>query len=317
MSETAGRDFAYVVVNARYPVAPITMTIPRQTCYLSIDLEDYKHATMLDMGLEPRTNPEQTWRGVTRILSVLRKTKSHPAVTFFTTGQVARDQPDLVREMAAQGHEIACHSDQHENVYTLNRDRFLHNLRRAKDALEAAGGQPVIGFRAPNFSIDDRTAWAFPVLAEAGFIYDSCLATNRPRIKAEAYDVMPLPNGELFEFPIYRHILTGTRGIRVIGGTYFRLLPLGLIVTLMKKSAALGYVPLIYLHAADADDQPSPVRWDEMRRLPYLSRCAWSLRQQQWLLGTHSVADKLRAILTMFPHQGPMQTALPVHTAVR
>lgn len=293
------------------------MMTPGQTCYLSIDLEDYKHATMLDMGIEPRTNPDQAWRGVSRILSVLRETKSHPALTFFTTGQVARDQPDLVREMAAQGHEIACHSDQHENVYTLNRAGFLHNLRRAKDALEKAGGQPVIGFRAPNFSIDDRTSWAFPVLSEAGFSYDSSVATNRPRTKAEAYDIMPLSGGALFEFPIYRHILTGHHGIRVIGGTYFRLLPLSLIVTLMKKSAALGYVPLIYLHAADADDQSDPVRWNEMRRLPYLSRCAWSVRQQQWLLGAHSVAEKLRAVLTLFSHQGPMHRALPVHTTAR
>ncbi len=292
------------------------MITPRQICYLSIDLEDYKHATMLDMGLEPRTNPDQTWRGVTRILSLLRETKSHPGLTCFTTGQVARDQPDLVRELVAQGHEIACHSDQHENVYSLDRHEFLHNLRRAKDALETAGGQPVIGFRAPNFSIDDRTAWAYPVLAEAGFIYDSSLTTDRPRTKAEAYDVMSLPDRELFEFPMYRHMLTGSHGIRVIGGTFFRLLPLGLIVRLMKKSAALGFVPLIYLHAADADDQPSPVRWNEMRRLPHISRCAWSLRQQQWLLGAHSVADKLRAILTLFAHQGPMQTALPVHTSI-
>lgn len=290
---------------------------PRHTCYLSIDLEDYKHATMLGMGLEPRTNPEQTWRGVNRILSVLRETNSHSAITFFSTGQIARDQPDLVRELAGQGHEIACHSDQHENVFTLNRSGFLHNLRRAKEALEKAGGQPVIGFRAPNFSIDDRTSWAYDVLAEAGFTYDSSLATNRRRTTAEAYDIMTTPEGNLFEFPIYRHMFTGTRGIRVIGGTYFRILPLALIVRLMKKSASQGYVPLIYLHAADADVQSNPVQWSEMRRLPYLSRCAWSVRQQQWLLGAQGVADKLRAVLTLFTHQGPMQKALPTQHAAR
>ncbi|HPV83043.1 MAG TPA: polysaccharide deacetylase family protein [Nitrospira sp.] len=293
------------------------MMTPERACYLSIDLEDYKHATMLDMGLEPRTNPEQTWRGVNRILAVLRETDSHPALTLFTTGQVARSQPDLVREMAAQGHEIGCHSDQHENVYTLTRSGFLHNLLRAKDSLETAGGQRVVGFRAPNFSIDDRTSWAYPVLAEAGFTYDSSVASSRRRTTAEPYDVLRLPEGELVEFPIYRHVLAGNQGIRVIGGTYFRLLPLELIVMLMKKSASLGYVPLIYLHAADADEQPSPVSWNEMSRLPYLSRCAWSLRQQQWLVGAQSVADKLRAILALFPHQGPMHRALPTHAAVR
>ena len=293
------------------------MMTPERACYLSIDLEDYKHATMLDMGLEPRTNPEQTWRGVNRILAVLRESDSQPALTLFSTGQVARNQPDLIREMAAQGHEIGCHSDQHENVHTLTRSGFLHNLRRAKDSLETAGGQRVIGFRAPNFSIDDRTSWAYPALAEAGFTYDSSVASSRRRTTAEPYDVLRLPEGELVEFPIYRHVLAGNHGIRVIGGTYFRLLPLELIVMLMKKSASLGYVPLIYLHAADADDQPSPVRWNEMSRLPYLSRCAWSLRQQQWLLGAHTVADKLRAILALFPHQGPMHRALPTHAAVR
>lgn len=285
-----------------------------QVCYLSIDLEDYKHATMLDMGLEPRTNPEQTWRGVNRILSVLRETDSHLHLTFFTTGQVARDQPDLIREMAGLGHEIACHGDQHENVFTLTRAGFLNNLRRAKEALEAACGRPVIGFRAPNFSIDTRSPWAHAALIDAGFAYDSSLATDMPRTNTHIYDVMSLFGRNLFEFPIYRQMITKSHGIRVIGGTYFRLLPLALIIVLMKKSVERGYVPLIYLHAADADDHPAPVRWKEMNRLSYLSRCSWSIRQKQWSLGAHTVADKLRAILKVFPHRGPMQTALPIHT---
>ena len=120
-----------------------TMADNRSACYLSVDLEDYKHATMLDMGLTPTTNPEQTWRGVHRILSVMGKTDSHPHITFFTTGQVARHQPDLVRELAGLGHEIACHSDQHENVYSLDRAGFLGDLRRSKAALEEACGHRI------------------------------------------------------------------------------------------------------------------------------------------------------------------------------
>ena len=237
------------------------MTNNRYACYLSVDLEDYKHATMLDMGLRPLTNPEQTWRGVHRILSVLRRSASHPNLTFFTTGQVARDQPDLVREMAGLGHEIACHSDQHENVFTLDRTEFLNNLQRAKASLEDASGQRVMGFRAPNFSIDERSPWAHATLAEAGFIYDSSLVTDIPRTSTGAYDVLDLSGQWLFEFPIYCHKVIGTRGIRVIGGTYFRVLPLSLILTLVTQAIEQGYVPLIYLHAADADDRPSPVRW--------------------------------------------------------
>ncbi len=93
-------------------------------CHLTVDLEDYKHATMLDMGLPPRTNPEQAWRGLTRIFSALQSTSGDPHVTLFTTGQVARDQPDLVGEMVRCGHEIACHGDQHEDLFTLDRKDF-------------------------------------------------------------------------------------------------------------------------------------------------------------------------------------------------
>jgi len=288
------------------------MTNSRYACYLSVDLEDYKHATMLDMGLKPLTNPEQTWRGVHRILSVLHGTDSHPNITLFTTGQIARDQPDLVLEMTRFGHEIACHSDQHENVFALDQPRFLNNVLRAKTSLEDACGQQVIGFRAPNFSIDERSPWAYSTLAEAGFRYDSSLVTSAPRTRTGAYDVFDLSGRRLFEFPIYRHKVTNTHGIRVIGGTYLRLLPLATILRLMHKAVELGYVPLIYLHAADADNQPNPVLWNEMSGLSYLSRSRWVIRQGQWALGTEAVADKLLALLKVFPHLGPMRTALPL-----
>jgi peptidoglycan/xylan/chitin deacetylase (PgdA/CDA1 family) len=83
------------------------MTYIPNACYLSLDVEDYPHATMLDMGLRPRTNPEQTWRGLRRILSVLRQAGGHPNMTLFTTGQIARDQPALIREMSRREVSLA------------------------------------------------------------------------------------------------------------------------------------------------------------------------------------------------------------------
>lgn len=81
----------------------------------------------------------------------------------------------------------------------------------------------------------------------------------------------------------------------------------------MRQALRLGYMPLVYLHAADADDQPSPVTWKDMRGLSYLSRSRWIIRQKQWMLGTEAVADKLLALLKLFPHLGPMSTTLPMH----
>ncbi len=283
-----------------------------KACYLSVDLEDYKHATMLDMGLVPTTNPEQTWRGVHRILSVLAKTDSHPHITFFTTGQVARHQPDLVREIGRQGHEIACHSDQHENVYTLNRARFLDNLYRSKAALEEACDQRIVGYRAPNFSIDQRSTWAYPALLEAGFAYDSSAVSASPRTADHAYDVLEFSGRRLFEFPVYSYKIANLFGVRVIGGTYFRLLPISLILALMTKAVAQGYMPLLYLHAADADETPGPVQWNEMQGLNCMARTRWVTRQKQWSVGCRSTAGKLLEVLRVFPSLGPMRTALPL-----
>ncbi|MEK6801328.1 MAG: polysaccharide deacetylase family protein [Nitrospirota bacterium] len=280
-------------------------------CHLTIDLEDYKHATMLDMGLPPRTDPDQAWRGLTRIFSALRTTAGEPHVTLFTTGQVARDQPDLVGEMARRGHEIGCHGDQHEDLFTLDREGFLRSLRRAKASLEEAAGQAVLGFRAPNFSLDDRSPWAYDTLNETGFLYDSSLVTEGPRTAAEQYDCLPLGDRRLFEFPLYRRRIGPRHGIRVIGGTYFRLLPLPVILRLMDEAIDNGFIPVVYLHAADADDRPSPVRWHEMQGLPTLTRSRWTIHQTQWTLGTKGVAEKLRAVLERFPNLGPMRKALP------
>ena len=86
--------------------------------------------------------------------------------------------------MAAQGHEIACHSDQHENVYTLARADFPEQCASSEGRHESAREQPVVGFQeSAEFFHRRRTAWAYPVLAEAGFSYDSSLVTDRPRAR--------------------------------------------------------------------------------------------------------------------------------------
>ncbi|HJR76186.1 MAG TPA: polysaccharide deacetylase family protein [Nitrospiraceae bacterium] len=283
----------------------------RCACFLSVDLEDYKHATLLSMGLPATTNPEQTWRGTHRILSVVAKTDSHPHITFFTTGQVARDQPDLVRELARQGHEIACHSDQHENVYALDRVRFLQDLHRSKAVLERACGQRVVGYRAPNFSINRDSSWAYSALIEAGFIYDSSMVTASPRAAACAYDVLECEGHKLFEFPLYWHRMAGKLGVRVIGGTYFRLLPVSIIVALMKAAAGQGYTPILYLHASDADESPGAIRWNEMQGLSYLARSQWAIRQKQWSIRSRTTAGKLFEVLKIFPNLGRMGAVLP------
>lgn len=274
--------------------------------YLSVDLEDYRDATMRDMGLPPRPNPEQTWRGVRAILGAVNAADGAKKLTFFVTGQVARQQPDLLAYLARDGHEIGCHGDVHENVWDLNRQAFAAALDRAVTSIERAAGTPPRGFRAPNFSIDARCPWVHEVLAESGFHYDSSYVSSEPRPGAAECMAIEAAGRTIYEFPIYRHRFAGPLAVRVIGGTYFRLLPSGAINRLLRIGATAGYAPIIYLHAADVDDRCEAVTLAEMESLSVSRRLGWAARQRQWSAGSSGALAKLATVLAAFPNRGPM-----------
>jgi hypothetical protein len=275
-------------------------------CYLSVDLEDYRDATMRAMGLAPRPNPEQTWRGVQALLEVVEGASGAKRITFFATGQVARDQSDLIAYLRRRGHEIACHGDVHENVWDLDRWEFSASIDRAVASIERAAGAQVRGFRAPNFSIDARCPWAHEVLADRGLRYDSSLVACAPRAGGTEWDSISAGGRVLREFPIYVHRIAGRLAVRVIGGTYFRLFPAGTIVNFLRRSAAAGYAPIVYLHPADLDQSFQAVSLSEMRALRLASRLGWATRQRQWAIGTRGAMDKLRRVLKEFTNRGPM-----------
>ena len=95
--------------------------------------------------------------------------------TFFILGWVAERYPDLIREIAARGHEPAAHSYWHRLVYELTPEEFRKDTRRAKEVIEQAAGEVVSGYRAPSYSITRKSLWALETLAELGFTYDSSI----------------------------------------------------------------------------------------------------------------------------------------------
>ncbi|MEQ1760390.1 MAG: polysaccharide deacetylase family protein [Vicinamibacterales bacterium] len=280
--------------------------------YLSVDLEDSKHAMMRELGLPPLCATDQTRRGVDLLLDALEGVDGSSKLTFFSTGQIGRTQRALVSELARYGHEIGCHTDEHDNVCAMTRERLVEDLRRSRGTLQDASGQDVTGFRAPNFSMDVADQWAFEALAECGFRYDSSLRMSRRAVqRRQAWDHHMLPSGaSLYEFPLYIRRLCGVR-MSVIGGTYFRLLPIRMIFGLLTEATANGFTPLIYLHAADLFTGGPIVTWRELAGLSLLERAGWRVRQYQWTTRAHSVPDKLRAVLRRYPNLGPMRSALP------
>ncbi|MFL5245607.1 MAG: polysaccharide deacetylase family protein [Gemmataceae bacterium] len=150
--------------------------------------------------------------------------------TFFVVGQIAKDNPNLVRAISSAGHEVASHSWDHQRIHRHTPASFREDLRLSKEALEQATGQQVVGYRAPTFSIMRETAWALDILAESGFAYDSSIYP----VRHDRYGIPTAPRTpfwakgerhEILEMPPLTWRLLGMN-LPVAGGGYFRLLPL-------------------------------------------------------------------------------------------
>ena len=179
--------------------------------------------------------------------------------TFFTLGYVAKNHPDLIKRIVAGGHELASHGFYHQRVTDLSRGEFLNDISSTKALLEDIGGQEILGYRAPSFSICEKNQWAFEVLQETGHRYSSSTYPvihdhyGTPNWPDEPYE--PVPG--LLELPQATIELKG-RKLPVGGGGYFRLMPYALSKMAIKQFHKEHNVPYIfYFHPWEIDaDQP-------------------------------------------------------------
>ncbi len=171
---------------------------------LTIDLEDYfqVHAFSNLIRYEDWGGFESRVEGNTlRILDLIHGSAQHPQsangnpikATFFCLGWIAKRYPNLIREIYTQGHEIACHGYAHQLIYRQSRSEFRKDIRMAKNLLEDIIGSEVIGYRAPSYSITEKSLWALEILAEEGFKYDSSIFPIR-------HDFYGIPNAPRFPF---------------------------------------------------------------------------------------------------------------------
>ena len=255
---------------------------------LSVDVEDWFH-----VGAFERTISRSSWDGLTH--RVERNTDAVLALfaeagvsaTFFTLGWVAERYPALMRRVADAGHEVASHGYDHARVFTLSPEAFRADLRRSRALLEDASGQRVVGYRAPSFSIDQRTPWAHAVLAEEGYRYSSSVAPIRhdhygwPESPRFAW--RPVVGSDLLELPVTTAEFGGRR-LAAGGGGFFRLLPYGFSRWAIRQVNGRQKRPaIIYFHPWEIDpDQPrvagAPLR-SRLRHYSNLSVMADKLRR--------------------------------------
>ncbi len=182
--------------------------------------------------------------------------------TFFVLGWIAERFPALVREIAAAGHEVASHGYHHQLLYMLTPQQFREDVRSSKQLLEQIIGAPVIGFRAPSFSIIESTLWALDVLLEEGYMYDaSIFPIHHDRYgipDAERHvHILRRAAGTLVEMPAST-VRIGQVNLPIGGGGYFRMLPYGWTRWGIRRVNRTERQPVVfYFHPWEVDpDQP-------------------------------------------------------------
>lgn len=207
---------------------------------LTIDLED---ASL-------RYAPGGRYDAQTRHILDLCEAGGHKA-TFFIVGRLAEAAPQLVRDIAARGHEIAYHSHNHVSLLKEEPARFKAESRADKDHLEQLAGKSVVGFRAPCFSLTPKSAWALDILAEAGFHYSSSVMPTA--LSLNGFPDAPRtafrwPSG-LIEFPL-PVVSFGKYKAPYLGGIYLYTMPFFLVRRCLMKAQA-GEVLWTYAHPYD------------------------------------------------------------------
>ena len=234
---------------------------------ISVDTEEYYHATNIEAITGRKcwdSLPSRVEESIDRILELFNS--SGVKGTFFVLGTIAEKHPQMIKKLAIEGHEVASHGFSHRLVYDQSPQEFFEDISASKKLLEDLIGNAVLGYRASNFSITDRSPWAYEKLIDAGYIYDSSLYPIRhPRYgninKPRSPFIVELDNRKLFVLPLATvsiSLLKKEIRLPVAGGAYWRLFPLWYLTWGLKSIASGGQTPCnCYFHPWEIDaEQP-------------------------------------------------------------
>ncbi len=280
---------------------------------LTIDVEDYFHVSAFSSTVA-RSSWESRERRVVpntrRLLDLLAEERVK--ATFFVLGWVAAREPALVREIAGAGHEVASHGFAHRLVYELDRRTFGADLARARAAIEDACGMPVVGYRAPSFSVVRGSQWALDVLAEQGYAYDASIYP----IRHDRYGMPGAPRhphldrrpaGTLVEVPATT-VAIGPVTLPAAGGGYFRLYLYAATRWAIRRVNVVDDQPaIVYLHPWEIDPRQPRLRAGVVSRFRHyvnLSRTEPRLRQLLRDFPFAPLADVLGRLGLLIPARG-------------
>jgi polysaccharide deacetylase family protein (PEP-CTERM system associated) len=275
---------------------------------MTVDVEDYFHVQAFASVVERSRwegYPSRVERNTLRLLEMFACKRVR--ATFFVLGWVAERFPALVQAIRKAGHRVGCHGYAHRVIYEGDEADFRNDVRRARQTIEDITGMSVTSFRAPSYSITAETLWAFEVLGEEGFEYDSSVFP----VRHDNYGIPDAPRfpytkrlrcgREISEFPPSTLRVLGNN-IPVAGGGYLRLFPYKLTAWAINYLNQTERQPaMVYLHPWEIDpDQPRiPASW--------LSR----FRQYNNLDSTETKCQKLLDDFSWAPMEEVLSQRLP------
>jgi polysaccharide deacetylase family protein (PEP-CTERM system associated) len=226
---------------------------------MTIGVADYFQASALADRI-PRSRwsalPCRVERNIDLILAVLdqRQVKA----TFFTLGWIARRYPAMVRAIAGAGHELASHGYSHHLAREQSRTQFLRDVLRSKHLLEDLGGQPVLGYRAPGFSVGANNRWIFDTLFHSGYRYSSSIypAWERQGPRTPRFAFFPAGASGILELPVSTVRLCGHN--LPAGGGAFRLMPYAVSRALLRRINLAERQPCVFYFQAWEVDPGQP-----------------------------------------------------------
>ena len=263
---------------------------------MSFDIEDYYHIfyrNWLGKQIDPT---EEVDHCTNQILDALAKYDCK--ATFFVVGLVAKKFPRLIRRIHEAGHEVGSHGHEHIYVKRITPDAFRNDLIESKKTLEEIVGVNVIGFRAPEFSIDSSTPWAFDILRELGFKYDSSLFPfsgsryGDATIPQTPYEIST-PHGPLLEMPMST-VSMGKRRVPVAGGGYLRYFPVSFNSWAIRKINQESRRAIVYMHPYEFE--PSPKKID-FSQVSFRQKASAMMMHRKQLIGRKASLRKLECLL--------------------
>lgn len=280
--------------------------------FFTIDFEDFRYDFLNKRGLSKKTSPDGLHQSYAEIKKVLENQNGDKKCTFFCTGNVAEHSPELIKQISDDGHEIACHSNEHKDVSKQSNYEFERDIEKAINSLTKASGFEIKGYRAPMFSLPKEDTVKYSIL-EKYFKYDSSLILNKNEIN-NFYQNGRYKNTRLKVLPIYNK-KTLFIYKKIIGGTYLKISNKNDLDTYMSESYEHNIHPIIYMHPYEFNNNKE--FWISMNdlkdaRLNIFEKYYYQIRQHQWHSFNKSTVEKLSYLLKKYPNKGRIDICLEI-----